>query len=51
MNSYRLIQKDISWIIKKTLDAEKTHGWDIISTKKMIQICGNPIALPYVISI
>ena len=32
-------------MIIKTLDAEKTHGWDNISIK-MIQICGDPIALP-----
>ena len=28
----------------KTLDAEKRHGWNNISMK-MIQICGDPIAL------
>ena len=44
INSFRVNQNDISVIIK-TLDAEKTHGWDNISIK-MIQICGDPIALP-----
>ena len=44
IDSFRVNQNDISVIIK-TLDAEKTHGWDNISIK-MIQICGDPIALP-----
>ena len=35
---------NISLIIK-TIDAKKGHGWDNISIK-MIQICGDPIALP-----
>ena len=34
--------------IIKTFDAEKTHGWDNISIK-MIQICGNAIALPLIL--
>ena len=44
INSFRVNQNDISLIIK-TLDAEKAYGWDNISIK-MIQICGDPIALP-----
>ena len=32
-------------MIIKTIDAKKGHGWDNISIK-MIQICGDPIALP-----
>ena len=34
--------------IIKTLDAEKTHGWDNISIK-MIQFCGNANALPLIL--
>ena len=47
INSFRVSQNDISLIIK-TLDAEKAHGWDNISIK-MIQICGDPIALPLIL--
>ena len=32
-------------LIIKTLDAKKTLGWDNISIK-ILQICGDPIALP-----
>ena len=44
INSLRVNQNDISLIII-TLDAEEAHGWDNISIK-MIQIFGDPIALP-----
>ena len=44
INFFWVNQSDISLIIK-TLDAKKTHGWDNISGK-MIQVCGDPIALP-----
>ena len=44
INSFRVVQNDISRIIK-TLYAEKRHGWDKISIN-MMQICGDPIALP-----
>ena len=44
INSFQVNQNDISLIIK-TSDTEKGHGWDNISIN-MIQICGDPIALP-----
>ena len=44
INSFQVNQNDISLAIK-TLDAEKAYDWDNISIK-MIQICGDPIALP-----
>ena len=44
INSSRINHNDISLIIKK-LDSNKAHGCDNISIK-MIQICGESIALP-----
>ena len=43
INSFRVNQNDTLLNIK-TLDAEKAHGWENISIK-MMQICGDPIAL------
>ena len=47
VNSFWVNQNDISPIIK-TLDAEKTHGWNNISIR-MIQIWGDPITLPFML--
>ena len=44
INSFRINHNDISLIIKN-LDSNKAHGCDNISIK-MIQICGESIALP-----
>ena len=44
INSFLINHDDISLIIKY-LDSNKAHGFDNISIK-MIQICGESIALP-----
>ena len=44
INSFPVNQNDISLIIK-TFNAKRAHDWDNISIK-IIQICGDPIALP-----
>ena len=41
LNSFSIIEKDILVIIK-SLDANKSHGWDNIWNK----ICGESLALP-----
>ena len=45
ITSFRVTPNDISLTIK-TLDPRITHGFDNISIKT-IQICGEPIALPF----
>ena len=44
LSSFRIIEKDILAIIK-SLDLNKSHGWDTISIK-MINMCGESLALP-----
>ena len=44
INSFRINHNDISLTIKN-IDSNKAHGCDNISIK-MIQICGESIALP-----
>ena len=46
INSFPFNQNDISLIIK-ALITKRAHDWDNISIK-MIQICGNSIALPLI---
>ena len=44
LNSFSITEKDILVIIK-SLDPNKSHGWDNISIK-MIKMCGESLALP-----
>ena len=44
LNSFSITEKDILAIIK-SLDPNKSHGWDNISIK-MIKMCGESLALP-----
>ena len=44
LNSFCITEKDILAIIK-SLDPNKSHGWDNISIK-MIKMCGESLALP-----
>ena len=47
INSFRVNQNDIS-LITKTVNAEKTRGWNNICIK-MKQICGDPFVLSLVL--
>ena len=44
LNSFSITEKDILAIIK-SLDPNKSHGWDNISIK-MMKMCGESLALP-----